>query len=208
MTRLLLIRHATNDLLKEGRLGGRLPGIHLNEEGRAQARALADRLAEVELAAVYSSPMERTLETAEPVAARHGLEVQIHPGLHEVDCGRWSGELLEKARRRRLWRRILASPSRVPFPGGESAWEVQQRMVAALEEIAAAHPEETVAVVSHADPIRVAVAHYVGLPLDLFRRLVIAPASLTELSLGGPVPRLVRLSDTGHLPHPESQRGK
>ncbi len=90
-TTLLLIRHATNDLLTTHRLGGRTPAVHLNDQGRAEAEALADRLARRNLAAVYSSPMERALETAQAVAARHGLEVHVHPGLHEVDCGQWSG---------------------------------------------------------------------------------------------------------------------
>jgi probable phosphoglycerate mutase len=207
MTTFLLIRHATNDALKEQRIVGRLPGVHLNEEGQAQALALAERLASVDLAAVYASPMERTQETARPLAARHGLEVQTHLGLHEVDCGRWSGQPMEKLRRRRRWRAMALYPSGVPFPGGESAWEVQARMIAALEEIRAAHPGHTVAIVSHADPIKVAVAHYVGLPLDLFRRLTVAPASLTVLSLNGAVPRLVRLNDTSHLPRPEGEKG-
>ncbi len=207
MTTILLIRHAANDLLREKRLGGRLPGIHLNEEGQAQALALAERLAGIGLTAIYSSPMERTLETAEPVAARLGLEVRVHPGLHEVDCGRWSGQPVEKVRRRRHWQVMALYPSGTPFPGGESAWEVQKRIVAAIEEIRAAHPEETVAAFSHADPIRVAVAYYVGLPLDLFRRLSVAPASLTVLSFKGPVPQLVCLNDTSHLPRLEGGKG-
>ncbi|HEC36316.1 MAG TPA: histidine phosphatase family protein [Anaerolineae bacterium] len=207
MTTLLLIRHATNDALKNQLIVGRLPGVHLNEEGQAQALAVAERLAEVDLTAVYSSPMERALETARPLAARHGLEVQIHPGLHEVDCGRWSGQPVERLRRRRLWRTLVMCPSSIRFPGGENAWEVQTRMVAALEEIRVTHPGKTVAVVSHADPIKVAVAHYLGLPLDLFHRLKVAPASLTVLALDGAVPQLVRLNDIGHLPCPQGRWG-
>ncbi len=196
---LYLIRHATNDALKQGYLIGRTPGIHLNAEGRVQAEALADRLARVDLAAVYSSPMERAVETATPLAARHGLEVAIHPGLNEVDCGRWTGVPIEAARRRRWWRAILLHPSRSSLPGGESLWEVQVRMVQALEEIRALHPGEAVAVVSHADPIRAAIAHYIGLPLDLYRRLRVSPASITLLSLGEEIPRLLCLNDTSHL---------
>ncbi len=205
-TTLLLIRHASNNLLKEHRMGGRMPGIHLNEEGRAEAEALARRLARTELAAVYSSPMERTLETARLIAEHHGLEVRIHPGLNEVDCGEWSGELNVRIREHPHWLPLQILPSMVPYPGGERSWNVQVRVVAVLEEIRAAHRGQTVAVVSHADPIRLAVAHYIGLPLDLFRRLLVSPASLTVLAFE-PLPnvpdlsrpRLVCLNDTAHL---------
>jgi len=203
MTTLLLIRHATNDALNEQLLVGRLPGVHLNQEGQSQALALAERLAEVDLAAVYSSPMERAQETAQPLAARHGLQIQLHSGLHETDVGRWAGQSLEKLRRRKLWRALLMHPAGARFPGGESMWEMQARVVAALEEISANHAGKIAAVVSHADPIKAAVAHYIGLPLDLFQRLIVAPASLTVLALGGPVPHLACLNDTSHLPRPE-----
>ena len=206
MTTVLLIRHATNDALKEHLLVGRLPGVHLNEEGRAQALALAERLKGTDLAAIYSSPMERAQETAQPLAAHSGLQVRLHPGLNETDCGRWAGQPLEKLRRRRLWRGLQAHPSGTRFPGGESAHEMQARMVSAVEQIRAAHPDGIVAAVSHADPIKAVVAHYVGLALDLFQRLAVAPASLTVLTLDGPTPRLVCLNDTGHLPHSEGKR--
>ncbi len=205
-TTLLLIRHAFNDLLKENRIGGRTPGIRLNEQGRAEAEALAERLARLPLAAVYSSPMERARETAQPIADRHGLEVRIHPGLHEVDCGQWSGQPTSRLQEDPYWFPLRAYPSRVPFPDGENSWEVQIRVLAALEEIQRAHPGGTVAVVSHADPIRLAVAHYIGMPIDLFRRLSISPASLTVVAFE-PLPqaphltrpRLVCLNDTAHL---------
>ncbi len=207
MTRILIVRHGTNDALRAHRLIGRLPGVHLNAEGQAQAAALAERLATVDLAAIYASPMERAVETAQPLAERHGLTVQIHPGLHESDPGRWAGEPIEALRRRPLWRRLERYPSGTHFPGGESGWQVQQRMVAAVDGIAAAQPERTVAVFSHADPIKIALAYYLGMPLDLFRRLSIAPASLTILELGESTPRLVCLNDTSHLPPEPEQKG-
>ncbi len=207
-TTLLLIRHASNDLLKENRMGGRMPGVHLNEQGRAEAEALAERLARLPLVAVYSSPMERTRETARFIADRHGLEVHIHPGLHEVDCGQWSGQPADRLREEPYWLPLRIYPSRIPFPGGENSWQVQIRVLAALEEIQNAHPGGTVAVVSHADPIRLAVAHYIGLPIDLFRRLPVSPASLTVVAFE-PLPqapqilrpRLLCLNDTAHLGH-------
>ena len=103
-------------------------------------------------------------------------------------------------RRRRLWRAVQFAPSMSRFPGGEGPREMQARVVSELEDLRAKHAKQTVAVVSHADVIKAAVAHYVGLHLDLFQRLVVAPASLTVLELSNPVPRLMCLNDTGHLP--------
>jgi probable phosphomutase (TIGR03848 family) len=200
MTRLLLIRHGANDAQKSGVLTGWTPGVHLNQVGRAQAQALAQRLASVEVAAVYASPLERTLETAEIVAAPHGLSVVVREDLGEVRVGRWTGQPLEKLYKRRLWRKVQFVPSVVRFPGGESFQEVQARAVAELERLCVEHPKQTVAVVSHADVIKAAVAYTIGLHLDLFQRLVIAPASLTVLELGGLMPHLLCLNDISHLP--------
>lgn len=199
-TRFLLIRHGANDLQADGILAGWTPGIHLNEEGRVQAENLAQRLASVALAAVYASPLERALETAEIIAAPHRLPVTVREGLGEVRFGHWTGQPVKQLRRRRLWRAIQFAPSTVRFPGGESIREVQTRVVSELEELRARHAQHTVAIVAHADVIKAAVTHYVGLHLDLFQRMVVNPASLTVLELGGPVPLLVCLNDTGHLP--------
>jgi probable phosphoglycerate mutase len=200
MTRILLIRHGANDAHKDGVLTGWTPGVHLNVQGRAQAEALAKRLALAQIAAVYASPLERTLETAEIVAVAHGLDVVVREALGEVHLGRWTGQPLKKLRKRRLWRAVQFTPSTVRFPGGESFREVQARVVAELEELKAKHHDQTIAVVSHADVIKAALAHYVGLHLDLFQRLVIAPASLTVLELGDTVPRLSCMNDVSHLP--------
>lgn len=205
MTRLFLIRHATNDALKDGVLYGRTPGVHLNDEGRAQAGALAERMSVVELAAIYSSPLERAQETAEPLAHRQGLEVIIHPGLIETDAGEWTGQPLEAVRELDAWEQLMAYPSGVFLPGGESLWQVQIRMVEAVEEIRATHPEETVAIVAHADPLRVLVSHYLGLSLDLFRRLTISPASITVIDFHASAPRLICLNEMGHLPVLEAE---
>ena len=201
MTQLLLIRHGANDAQKDGILAGWMPGVHLNQEGRAQAEALARRLAPVEIEAVYASPLERTVETAEIIAIPHELSVVVREGLGEVRFGRWTGEPLEKLRRRRLWRAVQFAPGTVRFPGGESFCEMQARVVAELENLRARHRQQTIAVVSHSDVIKAAVAHYAGLHLDLFQRLVVSPASLTVLVLIGPVPHLLCMNDIGHLPH-------
>jgi probable phosphomutase (TIGR03848 family) len=199
MTRVLLVRHGDNDALQSGIVAGWTPGIHLNREGRAQAEALARRLAPVKIEAVYTSPLERTVETARIIAAAHGLPVVVRERLGEAHVGRWTGQPLEKLRTRKLWRQVQSTPSTARFPGGESMRDVQARAVAELEELEAKHRQQTIAVISHADVIKAAVAYYIGLHLDLFQRLVIAPASLTVLMLDGPIPRLECLNDNSHL---------
>ncbi len=196
MTVVLLIRHAENDYVRTGRLAGRLPGVHLNARGREQAQALAEALRETPLAAVYSSPLERALETAQPVAEAHGLEVVVREGLLELDIGAWQGCTLKQLRRRKLWRVVQGTPSRMRFPDGETFLEAQGRVVAELEALAAQHsPKAVIACVSHADLIKLAVAYYLGLPLDLFQRLTIAPASITALAfLPDAPPRLLTLN--------------
>jgi probable phosphoglycerate mutase len=206
MTRFLIIRHATNDLREDGVLAGRTPGVHLNQEGRAQAEALAQRLAAVDIKAVYTSPLERTLETARIVARPHNLEPSVDEGLGEVDFGRWQGESFEALRQHELWPKVQFVPSTMRFPEGESVREMQSRVVATLEALRAAHPEDTLAVVSHADVIKATVAYYVGLPLDLFQRLVVDAASLTILEVGELTPYLICLNDTSHVLHPDEEK--
>jgi probable phosphomutase (TIGR03848 family) len=199
MMDLLLIRHAQNDWVGE-RLAGWTPGVHLNDEGRAQATALAHRLTEVPLSAIYSGPLERTLETAQPLADGHGLTVQVREDLGEARYGEWTGRNLKELGKEKLWPVIQVYPGGARFPGGESLREVQARLVAELDAIRDAHPGQIVAVVSHSDPIKLAVAHYVGLPLDLFQRLTISPASVTAFAFGHFGPRLICLNHTDPLP--------
>lgn len=196
---LLLIRHGLNDWVGQ-RLAGWTPGVHLNDEGRAQAAALAERLAVVPLAAIYSSPLERTLETAQPLAKARGLTVQVRDGLGEARCGDWTGRTLKELKNEELWPVIQLYPSGARFPGGESLREVQARMVAELDAIRDSHPDQTVAVVSHSDPIRLAVAHYAGLALDLFQRLTISPASVTAFAFTHFGPRLLCMNLIHPLP--------
>lgn len=199
MMNLLLVRHAVNDWVGE-RLAGWTPGVHLNEEGRAQASDLARRLAEAPLAAVYSSPLERTLETAQALAGPHGLEVQVREGLGEVRYGEWTGRSLEELRKEELWPVVQVYPGGARFPGGESMRESQARIVAEIDGIRDAHPGQTVVVVSHSDPIKMAVAHYAGVPLDLFQRLSVSPASVTAFAFTRFGPHLLCLNHTASLP--------
>jgi probable phosphoglycerate mutase len=206
-TILLLIRHALNDWVGE-RLAGWTPNVHLSEKGRAQAQALAQRLANQPVAATYASPLERAVETAQVIAAPHRLEVQIREGVGEVHYGEWTGQALKELAKDDAWRVVQFYPSGARFPGGEAIREMQARAVAELDAIVASHPAETVLVVSHSDVIKAALAHYVGLHLDLFQRLVISPASLSVVTFTTMGPRLVCLNDTAHIPEEETNNQK
>jgi probable phosphoglycerate mutase len=197
MTTFLLIRHGENDWVGR-RLPGWTPGLHLNANGRAQAEALAALLRPVRLAAVCSSPLERALETARPLARVKGLPVQRVRGLAEMQVGEWQGQSLGRLRRTKLWPIIQHTPSLARFPGGESFPEAQARIVAALEGLRRRYgsPRAVVACFSHADMIKLAIAHYLGLPLDLFQRLAVEPASITALHVRTNGAYLLRLNDT------------
>ena len=196
---LLLIRHATNDWVGK-RLAGWTPDVHLNDEGQAQAAALARRLADVPLSAIYSSPLERTMETAQPLAQAQGLTVQVREGLGETRYGDWTGRALKELKDEKLWPVVQVYPGGVRFPGGESMREVQARVVVELDAIRDIHPDQTVAIVSHSDPIKMATAYYTGLALDLFQRLTISPASITAFAFARFGPRLICLNHTDPLP--------
>lgn len=200
MTEFLLIRHATNDWVNTGKLAGWTPGVHLNGEGRDQAAALGNRLATAHLDAIYSSPLERTMETAQAIAA-HYPDLVIHPleDVGEVKYGQWQGARLRKLRREKLWETVQIYPSRVQFPGGETIRKAQARAVDALESLAARYPNGRVAVVTHSDIAKLVVAHYLGAHLDFFQRIVISPASLTIIQLGSGRPLIIRINDTNHI---------
>ena len=190
--------------MKTGKLAGWTPDVHLNEEGRAQAAALGTRLANARIDALYSSPLERTGETAQAVLEHHpGLQLHLLDALGEVRYGTWQGEELVKLSQRKLWQVIQFAPSRARFPGGEAMRETQARAVNALEDLAVQHPHQTVAVVSHSDVIKMLVAHYLGLHLDMFQRIAIAPASLTIIAMAYGRPTVVQVNETSYLPAPQ-----
>ena len=180
-------------------LSGRTPGIDLSEKGREQAAVVGERLAAVPVAVVYASPIERTTQTATAIAAHHGLPVLPLPGVIEADYGEWTGGKIADLAKTDLWKTVQRAPSRARFPGGESLVEMQSRMVAALEVVAAEHRGELVVVVSHADPIKAAIAHYTGVHLDLFQRIVVSPASVTVFELSPHFSMMVKCNDTGSL---------
>ena len=205
-TRLILVRHGvtahTGPLLS-----GRMPGIDLSDKGIEQAEAAADRLSALTISTVYASPIERTTQTAGYIAARLGLEVQPLSGVIEADYGDWTGGKIVDLAKTDEWKVVQAAPSRAVFHGGESLRAKQSRLVDALDAVVAAHPHETVVVVSHADPIKSAIAHYTGMHLDLFQRLHVSPASATVLDFHPYGALLVKCNDTGGLadlvPEPE-----
>jgi probable phosphomutase (TIGR03848 family) len=201
MAHLLLVRHARNDWVGK-RLPGQTPGILLNDEGHAEARALAERLKDYPLDAVYSSSLERAMQTAGYLAEPRGLEVVAVAGLKDLDTGEFTGRDLAEAAKDPLWAVIKASPSIGRFPGGESLHDMQVRSVRAVEEIRLRHEGGAAAVVAHADVVKAVVAYYLGLPLDLFQRLDVATASVTVLSFGAFGARLQALNLTGAVPPP------
>jgi len=182
----LLVRHGRTPTTGKV-LPGRAPGLHLSDEGRAQAERTAERIAELPAApvAVYASPLERAVETARPIARRLGLRVRVERGLLECDFGAWTGARLSTLRRRREWGTVAALPSSFRFPDGESFLEMQARVLSTLDRLVARHRGETFVAVSHADPIKAAVAATAGVPLDLFQRLVVSPCSVSAVVRGG-----------------------
>lgn len=191
----LLIRHGENDYVKKGRMAGRTPGVHLNKTGRLQAQALAERLKDAPIKAIYSSPLERALETAAPLAEAKGLEVMPRLGLIETDIGDWAGKTVKSLSRLKVWRAVQFTPSRVNFPGGEAFRDTQFRICQEIEALAAQHdPKDLIACFSHSDPIKMAVAYYLGMPLDTFQRLAVSTCSINALMLGEHGCRLLTLN--------------
>lgn len=198
MTTLFLIRHGLT-AVTGSRLYGRTGGIHLDERGRRQAAALVQRFDGVRLTAVYSSPLERCVETMEPLAAARGLEIRTSDALVEMDAGDWTGRTLPSLRRTRLWETVQRNPSRFSFPGGESFVDAEARMLDEIERIVARHPRGRVAVGTHGDLVGMLVSHYTGAHLDQFQRVVAEPASVSVVHLGDATPRILLVNDTGTL---------
>jgi probable phosphoglycerate mutase len=180
-------------------LPGRAPGLHLSREGQRQAEAAAKRLAKLKkIAAVYASPLERTQETATPIASALNLQIRSDPGLVECEFGEWTGAQLKDLFKLPEWRQVQHSPSSFRFPGGESFPEMQVRICSAVAALVNAHPGETVVAVSHADPIKAAVAAAVGTHLDLFQRIVVSPCSISAVQYvptGAPI--VLAVNSTG-----------
>ena len=196
MPLLLLIRHGENEYVKTGKLAGRLPGVHLNERGQKQAQALGDALKDVPIKAIYSSPLERAMETAAPIASARKLDILQEPDLMDTHIGKWQGKSWRMLSLTKAWKIVQNAPSRFRFPEGESFPEAQLRLANVLERVVQMHkkPQDIIAVVFHADPIKLAVAHFLGMPLDHFQRLACDTGSMTVLHVGESGAHLVKLN--------------
>ena len=200
----LLVRHGKTPTTGKV-LPGRAPGLHLSEEGRNQAEAVAARIAALAEAgasrpvAVYASPLERTAETAKPIARQLGLRVRTERGLLECDFGTWTGASLKSLSKKPEWGQVQRNPSGFRFPGGESFLEMQARITSAIARLTALHRGETIVAVSHADPIKAAVATAAGTHLDLFQRLSVSPCSVSVLAYSGAGPNVLAVNSTGAL---------
>jgi len=198
-TLVLLVRHGETPTTGK-LLPGRAKGLHLSDAGKAQAEAVAERLAVLaKIDAVYASPLERTRETAKPIAAARQVPITIDRGLLEADIGEWTGLELATVAKTPEWKTVHSYPSGFRFPGGESFPEMQQRMVGAIDRLRAGHPGGVIVLVSHADPIKAAVAHALGTHLDLFQRIVISPCSVTAIAYGDSGPTVLSVNSLGDL---------
>jgi probable phosphoglycerate mutase len=199
VTTLFVIRHGLTG--QTGRtLYGRTLGIGLDDRGRAQAEGLVARFSPVKLTAIYSSPLERCVETVEPLAAAKRLPIVTREDLVEMHAGSWTGRPLARLRRTKAWGEVLASPSTFRFPdGGESFAEAETRVVAGADAIARRHRRGRVAIATHGDIARIFLAHVQGMPLDAFQRIVVDTASVSVVERTGGTWRVLLLNDTGGL---------
>jgi probable phosphomutase (TIGR03848 family) len=196
-TLVLLVRHGQTPTTGT-RLPGRAPGLHLADAGVAQARAAAEHLGALErVDAVYASPLERARETAQPIARARKLRVRVDRGLNECDFGGWTGAELKELMRKPEWKTVQRYPSGFRFPDGESFAEMQLRITSTIDRLRRRHEGGVVVAVSHADPIKAAVAAAMGTHLDLFQRLVISPCSVTAIAYGDGGPMVLTVNATG-----------
>lgn len=199
MTTLLLVRHAETDAVGK-LLAGSQPGWPLNETGQRQARQLARTLSRYPLAAIYTSPLPRTRQTAAYLAQPSGLEIEDAEALREIDFGDWTGQTIANLHPSPEWRRFNECRGNARPPNGESLLEVQSRMVRQADILRQRHPEQMVAMVSHAEPLRALLAHFLGVPLDLTLRLQLDPASVSVVQTSGWAPTILCLNHKGELP--------
>jgi probable phosphoglycerate mutase len=195
---MLLVRHGQTPTTGKT-LPGRAKGLHLAEKGQEQAAAAAERIAPLgdKIAAVYASPLERTRETAAPIAKALRKRVRANRGLIECDFGEWTGAELKALGKLPEWKKVQRYPSGFRFPGGESFTEMQVRITDSVAKLVASHPGKSVVAVSHADPIKAVVAHAMGTHLDLFQRIVVSPCSVTAILYTSDGPVVLCVNSTG-----------
>jgi len=193
MTTFLLIRHGMTDAVGVS-MAGHAAGVHLNGDGREQVAGLPAKLGQVPIAALYASPLERTRETAQAIADARGLRVQLEPRFIEVDFGEWTGRRFADLVADPAWQLYNAVRGITRPPGGESLLDVQQRAVSALLELHARHPDEVVAIVSHADTLRAVLQYFLSIPIDFVQRVDLSPARISVLQVGRGAPRVLQMN--------------
>jgi probable phosphoglycerate mutase len=186
------VRHGTTATTGKV-LPGRARGLHLSDQGRAEAAKAGEALSSLAVSGLYASPLERTRETALAISERVGKPVVAERGLLECDFGTWTGESLSALRKLPEWQTVQRWPSGFRFPGGESFVELQSRLTDTVGRICAAHPGEVLVAVSHADCIKVVLASVLGVPLDLFQRIVVAPCSISTVIYGPAGPAVLAM---------------
>jgi len=200
-TLILFVRHGQTPTTGV-ELYGRKPGVHLSELGLSQAESVAERISEMNqrgIAAIYSSPLVRTRETATPISNALGIPIKQSRGLIELDVGDWTGRKLNQLRKLKAWSTVQKYPSGFRFPNGESFVEMQTRISQTVDGFVSDHPGATVVAVSHADPIRALIAHAMGTHLDLFQRIVVSPCSVTAILYTPNGPVVLAVNNTGDL---------
>jgi probable phosphoglycerate mutase len=199
MTKFLLIRHATTDAVGKN-LSGRTKGISLNAKGQLQAQQVSARLAHVPIDAIYSSPLERALETAAPIAAAHQLTLKTNFHFLELNFGDWTNRTFDALQHDPQFKLFNSFRSNTRIPGGETMLEAQARFITGMQQLCDAHAGQVVAIVSHADLIKAAITYYAGIHLDLFQRVEISPASVSIVEVYAETARILLVNDTGQIP--------
>jgi probable phosphoglycerate mutase len=194
MATFYLVRHG--DKQRGDLMVGRMPGIHLTPLGHRHARAIAHRLARVPIDRIFASPLERTMETAQPLARAKKLRIETRAAFDEVDVGEWTGQRMSKLTRTRAWRALANFPAGRPIPGGETLAEVQARIVSALIRLNADAPRGQIAVFTHEDPIRLAICHFIGAPMNAYEHITVRAGSITTVRLDHDCAVLDRLDET------------
>lgn len=193
MSDFYLVRHGSNDYLGKA-LAGRLANVHLNEQGRAEAENIASVLFDVGIDRIISSPLERALETAQPLAEKTGLKIEVSPEILEINFGDWTGKAMKELDASPAWKHFNLYRSGTRIPNGETMLDAQSRMVAFLEQLRRDAPQQTIALFSHGDPIKSLFAYYLGIPLDLFTRIEISPGSYSILRLEDWGPQILTIN--------------
>jgi probable phosphoglycerate mutase len=190
----LLIRHGSTDRVGQS-LAGRQAGVLLNAGGREQVAQLVRALAWLPLTAVYTSPLERAVETARPLAADHNLDARVRPALTDIDFGAWTGRALIELEADPAWARFNRDRQRACPPGGEALAAVQHRVLEELLTLARSHQSETIAIVTHAEPIRCALAALAGTSLDEAMAMNIEPGRVSVIGITPDVRRVLAVND-------------